>query len=72
VAQRAFTKLDASITLTSPNEAFSLALVGKNLTDKTTAHFGDDIPLSNILGNNYEQYVDPPRTIAVQLQFKFR
>lgn len=72
VAQDAFTKLDASITLSSPGDAWSFSLVGKNLTDETTAHFGDDIPLSNILGNNYEQYVDPPRTIAVQARFRFR
>ena len=71
VAQGAFTKLDASITLTSPSNDLTLSLIGKNLTDETTSHFGDDIPLSNILGNNYEQYVDPPRTIAVQARYRF-
>jgi len=71
VAQSAFTKVDASITLTSPNDRFSVSLIGKNLTDKVTAHFGDDIPLSNILGNNYQRYVDPPRTIAIQLKYNF-
>ena len=72
VAQPAFTKVDASITLTSPNDRFSVSLLGKNLTNEVTSHFGDDIPLSNILGNNYQQYVDPPRTIAIQLKYKFR
>jgi iron complex outermembrane receptor protein len=72
VAQSAFTKLDASISLTSPNDRFSVSLLGKNLTNEVTAHFGDDIPLSNILGNNYQRYVDPPRTIAIQLKYKFR
>ena len=34
-----------SITLTSPNEAFSLALVGKNLTDKSFVELIYDTPL---------------------------
>jgi iron complex outermembrane receptor protein len=71
VAQDDFTKLDASLTFYSPNETWSFSLVGKNLTDETTAHFGDDVPLSNILGNNYQQYVDPPRTIAVQARYRY-
>lgn len=72
VAQPAFTKVDASITLSSPDDRFSVSLLGKNLTNQVTAHFGDDIPLSNILGNNYEQFVDPPRTIAIQVKYRFR
>jgi len=72
VAQSAFTKVDASITITSPGDRLSVSLLGKNLSNRVTAHFGDDIPLSNILGNNYQQYVDPPRTIAIQLKYRFR
>ncbi|MGB3627288.1 MAG: TonB-dependent receptor, partial [Henriciella sp.] len=72
VAQDAFSKVDASLTFTSPNDTWTLALVGKNLTDETTAHFGDDIPLSNLLGNNYQQYVDPPRTLAFQVKYRFQ
>lgn len=71
VAQDAFTKVDASISLYSPGDTWSFSLVGKNLTDEVTSHFGDDVPLSNILGNNYEQYVDPPRTIALQARYQF-
>jgi len=72
VTQSAFGKIDASVTLTSPSGAWRLALVGKNLTDKVTAHFGNDIPLSNLLGNNYQQFVDPPRTIAFQVHYQFQ
>lgn len=71
VAQDAFTKIDASVTFTSPDDVWSFSLIGKNLTDEVTSHFGDDIPLSNILGNNYQQYVDPPRTIAIQARYQF-
>jgi len=71
VAQRAFAKVDASITLISSDETWNISLIGKNLTNKVTSHFGDDIPLSNLLGNNYQQYVDPPRTVALQVRFKF-
>jgi len=72
VAQRAFWKYDASVSLTSPGRTWDFAIMGKNLTDEVTAHFGDDIPLSNVLGNNYQQYVDPPRTIALQVRYQFR
>ncbi|WP_417593243.1 TonB-dependent receptor [Parasphingorhabdus sp.] len=72
VAQGAFTKINATLTFLSPDEDWSLAFIARNLTDKVTAHFGDDIPLSNILGNNYQQYVDPPRTFALQVSYRFR
>jgi iron complex outermembrane receptor protein len=72
VAQRAYWKYDASVSLTSPSGAWEFAIMGKNLTDEVTAHFGDDIPLSNVLGNNYQQYVDPPRTIALQVRYQLR
>jgi len=71
VAQTSFAKLGASATLTSPDGAWTISIIGKNLTDKTTSHFGDDIPLSNILGNNYQQYVDPPRTVAFRVRYNF-
>lgn len=72
VEQGGFAKLDASVSLSSPDDKWLFSLIGKNLTDETTAHFGNDIPLSNVLGNNYQHYVDPPRTIALQARYRFR
>lgn len=72
VKQGSFAKVDASVTLTSPDDVWQFSLIGKNLTDETTFHFANDIPLSNILGNNYQTYVDPPRTIALQARYRFR
>ena len=63
-------KLNARIALYSDDQKMEIAVVGKNLTEEVTAHFGDDVPLSNLLGNNYQQYVDPPRTVALQLRYK--
>ena len=71
VRQDSFAKLDASIAMTSPDDTWQFSLIGKNLTDETTFHFANDIPLSNILGNNYQTYVDPPRTIALQARYRF-
>lgn len=72
VIQRAFAKVDASISIRTPDDRWRFTLMGKNLTDKVTAHFGNDIPLSNVLGNNYQQFVDPPRTVAIQVRYQFR
>lgn len=72
VIQRKFAKVDASVSIRTPDDRWRFSLIGKNLTDKMTAHFGNDIPLSNLLGNNYQQFVDPPRTIAIQLRYQFR
>lgn len=72
VRQDAFAKIDASLALMSPGDVWQFSVIGKNLTDETTFHFANDIPLSNILGNNYQTYVDPPRTVALQAKYRFR
>lgn len=71
VAQDNFYKLGARIALRSDNGRYEAALVGKNLTDESTTSWGNDVPLGNILGNNYFQFIDPPRTIALQGRVHF-
>jgi iron complex outermembrane recepter protein len=66
LAQDGFTKLDARLSLFSDDGNWDFALIGKNLTDEKTTQWGNDLPLSNLLGNNYYQRIDPPRTVTLQ------
>ena len=71
VAQDSFYKLGARISLRSNDGRYEVGVVGKNLTDESTTSWGNDVPLGNILGNNYFQFIDPPRTIALQGRINF-
>lgn len=71
VAQDSFYKLGARAALRSTSGRYEVALIGKNLTDEATTSWGNDVPLGNILGNNYFQFIDPPRTISLQGQINF-
>jgi iron complex outermembrane receptor protein len=66
--QKSYAKLDIRAVLAAPGEAWEIALVGKNLTDKQTTSFGNDVP---ILAGAYFKFADRPRTIAVQAMFRF-
>ncbi len=50
-----------------------LALVGRNLTDKTTVSFAGDTPLAFRLfrARSYYGFVDAPRSIAIEARLKF-
>jgi outer membrane receptor protein involved in Fe transport len=55
------------------NDRWEVALVGRNLTDKTTVSYAGDTPLSQRLFNarSYYGFVDAPRSIAVEAALKF-
>ncbi len=70
VEQEAFTKVNARLALEADN--WSLALVGKNLTDEDISSFVTDTPLSATLGSpSYTGYMERQRTIAVQALYRF-
>ncbi|MEZ5550646.1 MAG: hypothetical protein R3E82_07150 [Pseudomonadales bacterium] len=71
MAQDSFYKLNARLSLDSLDGRYQLALIGKNLNDKKTTAWDNDVPLGNLLGNNYFQFIDPPRTMALQAQVNF-
>lgn len=74
LAQDSFFKLGGRISLFDDN-GLSLSVIGKNLTNEKTTQWGNDLPLSNLIGttgNNYFQYIDPPRTITFQISKEFR
>lgn len=66
--QSSATKVNARISLVSTELTWELALIGKNLTDKTTTHYGAGIPLFN--GAMFNS-VDAPRTVAIEGVYRF-
>lgn len=65
----AATKVNARLALTSVLGNWSVALVGRNLTDETTYRWKNDVPLSN--SNSYFGLPDRPRSVAVQVRYEF-
>ena len=68
-AQDSFAKVNARIQLANP-DSWSVALVGKNLTDEKTTTWVNDHPVFNA-HNAYFASIDPPRSIGVQLKYQF-
>jgi outer membrane receptor protein involved in Fe transport len=69
--QEGYTKLNARIALAG--EHWELAVVGRNLTDRTTVSYAGDTPLAFRLfqARSYYGFVDPPRSIAVEGRVRF-
>ena len=70
IIQDSVTRVNARLALET--ESWSLALVGKNLTDKDIASFATDTPLAGLFGTpSYTTYMERPRTVAVQAMYRF-
>ena len=72
----AYTKLNMRIGLADTSDSWEVAIVGKNLTDKTTASWINDTPLnvsslSTVASNSFFARTDRPRTIAIQGIYRF-
>jgi hypothetical protein len=63
------TIVNASIALTSADRDWSVALIGKNLTDEEATIWNQDVPISN--SNSYFALPNRPRSIAVQARYNF-
>lgn len=63
--QGGFVKLNMRLELASLNERLSVAVVGKNLTDRKTTTWVNDMP---VLRGAYFGFVDPPRSVGVQVR----
>ena len=74
VIQDAYWKFNAIVAIESSDDAWSLALVGRNLTDKTTFNWGNDATLAG-LGFGFEfayfHMIEAPRTFELQARFNF-
>jgi iron complex outermembrane receptor protein len=67
-AQEGYSKLDARIGLRAVDDAWEVALVGKNLTNKLTASHAFNTPT---VAGLISQYIQPPRTFALQVKLSF-
>jgi outer membrane receptor protein involved in Fe transport len=70
--QDSFWKIDARIQLLSANDTWSIAVLGKNLTDEKTTFWGNDVPLATQgFSETYFQMIDAPRSYELQLSYRF-
>lgn len=63
------TKVNARIALASVDDTWSVAILGKNLTDETTHVWHNDVPTTN--SNSYFAVPERPRSIAIQARYRF-
>lgn len=63
------TKLNARIALAHASDTWSVALIGKNLTDEDTDVWRNDVPTN--ASNSYFGVPERPRSIAIQARYRF-
>ena len=77
--QPGYTKVDASISVSGPDNRWTLALIGKNLTNELVVTSANDIPFAGGTGTgtttgvlaDMSAFVENPREILVELSLKF-
>jgi len=65
----AVTRINVRIALTSTDDTWEVALLGKNLTDATTYFWKNDVAVTN--SNSYFGLPERPRSIALQARYNF-
>jgi len=65
----AYMKWNARIAVGPANDKWSVALIGKNLTDQKTNVWNNDVPVSG--SNSYYGIPERPRSIAIQARYRF-
>jgi outer membrane receptor protein involved in Fe transport len=75
--QPAYATVDAAIRLSTANERWQVALIGKNLTNRFVVTFAGDEPSTGtaaggVTGRLADQYAifAPARTVQLQLTYK--
>jgi iron complex outermembrane recepter protein len=63
------TLINARLALTNVDRSWSVAVIGKNLTDEKTYIWNNDVPVTN--SNSYFGLPGRPRSIAVQARYRF-
>lgn len=66
--QESYTKVDARLTLSHVVDSWEVSLIGRNLTDKLTTNYGDDVPAQ---AGTVWRSVDAPRSVALQGTYRF-
>lgn len=65
-----FYKVNLRLALSDEADRWTVALVGKNLNDETTISHAFGTPFA--APGTFTYLVDPPRTVALQLDYRFR
>jgi len=68
LSQSSFSKVNARVQLGDISETWYLALIAKNITNKLTTSWGNDIALAP---GGYFQHVDMPRSVELSLHWSF-
>ena len=63
--QDGFAKVNLRLAIGDPSESWSIALIGRNLTNKKTTTWVNDIP---VFRGAYFGFIDPPRSFGVQFR----
>lgn len=78
--QKEFARLDAAIRLTGPQDRWTAAVIGRNLTNRKVVTSANDIPFTGGTGTgtagtgvlaDMSAFVENPREIFVEVGFKF-
>lgn len=67
--QSGYGKVDLRVELSDYNLGWSIALVGKNLTDQVTSSYSTDMSFAP--AGMYAMWVEPGRTVALQAAYRF-
>lgn len=69
--QKSYSKLNLRAQIFSANGRWSVAVLGKNLTDEKTSNFGNDVPLAGSgFSGTYYQAIDAPRSYELQIRLQ--
>lgn len=77
--QDAYTRFDASISVSGPDDRWKVSLIGRNLSNERVVTSANDIPFSGGTGTgtavgvlaDMSAFVDNPREFFIELGFKF-
>ena len=71
--QDAYIKANLRLSLADVAAGWDAAILVKNLTDETTISYSNDTPLSNSTFGSIGHYgfIDPPRTTALQVTYRW-
>lgn len=75
MSQGSFIKLNARVAISGADNAWELALIGKNLTDESIITYANGLPVASVLtkgaGSAFYAFYDQPRSVALQATVRF-
>lgn len=70
--QDSYWKFNARVQISDSSDTWSLALIGRNLSDEDTTVWGNDVPLAaQGFSGTYFQHIDAPRSYELQARYRF-